>query len=437
MNTHSVEPASSPQTLAQKIIARASEREHVTEGEIVTCSVDLAMFHDSSGPRRLAPMLASLGAQVKDPDRLVLVTDHYVTGTDTESRRIVQIARDWAAETGIRNFYDGQGICHVVTPERGHLRPGMLCVGGDSHSPTGGAFGCYMFGIGATEMLGVVVTGEIWIRVPRTIRYVFNGSLTDGVTAKDIMLTLLGEFGMDGGEYQAVEFAGSAITALPMAERMTLSNMTAELGAQAGLIQADQTTVDFLLAADVKPEQIDLNAGQGDERAYLNDQQFDAAQITPQVASPHSPANVGPVQALAGEAIDVAYIGACTGAKLVDIHLAARLLAGQKVAPSVQLLLAPASVRELNTARQDGSLQTLLDAGAQLLPAACGACAGYGNSIAEGARVISTTARNFKGRMGSDSAQVWLASPATVAASAITGMITDPRPLLADTRINR
>lgn len=420
------------QTLAQRVIARASGQATVRPGEIVTCEVDLAMFHDSSGPRRLAPMLADLGAKVLHPDRLVLVTDHYVTGTDDESRRIVQITRDWASETGIKNFYDQQGICHVVTPERGHLRPGMFCVGGDSHSPTGGAFGCYMFGIGSTEMLGVVVTGEIWIRVPETIRFTFDGELVDGVTAKDIMLMLIGRFGMDGGQYQAVEYAGSAIRAMPMGERMTMSNMAAELGAQAGLIEADETTRSFLINAGVAADQIDLSVGQGDALAPVTEHRFDAATVEPQVAAPHSPANAAGVVSAAGESIDVAYIGACTGAKLVDMRLAARLLAGRKVAPSVQLLLAPASVRELATAREEGCLQVLLDAGAQMLPSACGACAGYGSSIAEGARVISTTARNFKGRMGSDTAQVWLASPATVAASAVTGHITDPRPMLAE-----
>ncbi|MFK7966283.1 MAG: 3-isopropylmalate dehydratase large subunit [Burkholderiaceae bacterium] len=429
--SQSAKPA---QTLAQKVLARASRQANVEPGEIVTCEVDLAMFHDSSGPRRLAPMLVELGATVKHPERLVLVTDHYVTGTDDESRKIVQIARDWAAETGIKNFYDQQGICHVVTPERGHLRPGMFCVGGDSHSPTGGAFGCYMFGIGSTEMLGVVVTGEIWIRVPETIRYTINGELADGITAKDIMLMLIGRFGMDGGRYQAVEYAGSAVRAMPMGERMTLSNMSAELGAQAGLIEADDTTRQFLLNAGVAPEAIDLAAGQGDDGAPVTEHSFNAADIQPQVAAPHSPANAADVTAAAGEPIDIAYIGACTGAKLVDMRLAARLLTGQKVAAGVQLLLAPASVRELATARADGTLQVLLDAGAQMLPSACGACAGYGNSIAEGARVISTTARNFKGRMGSDTAQVWLASPATVAASAITGRIADPRPMLADSK---
>ncbi|HZT61932.1 MAG TPA: aconitase family protein, partial [Burkholderiales bacterium] len=237
------------QTLAQKIIARAAGRSTVAPGEIVTCKVDLAMFHDSSGPRRLQPMLERLGAKVWDPDRIVLITDHFLPADDEESRAIQRVTRDWARTVGVKNFYDGIGICHVVLPEKGHLRPGMFAVGGDSHSPTGGAFGAYMFGIGATEMLGVVVTGEIWVRVPETILLDWRGRLPDGVTAKDMMLFLAGKFGLDGAQYQAVEFGGEAIAALPMQERMTLANMTAEIGAQTGLIAPDEVTRAYLRAA--------------------------------------------------------------------------------------------------------------------------------------------------------------------------------------------
>src|SRR6266478_5785285 len=234
------------QTLAQKLVARAAGRGSVTPGEIVTCKVDLAMMHDSSGPRRVKPMLEHLGAKVWDPGKVVVITDHYLPASDDESRRIIRIAREWVREAGIGHFYDAQGICHIVLPERGHLRPGMFAVGGDSHSPTGGAFAAYMFGIGATEMLGVLVTGEIWLKVPHTIAMDFDGAMAPGVSAKDIMLFLIGRFGLDGGQYQAVEYRGPAIRALPMQERMTLCNMTAELGAQTGLVASDSVTKDFL-----------------------------------------------------------------------------------------------------------------------------------------------------------------------------------------------
>ena len=419
-------------TLAQKLIARASGRAAVTPGEIVTCKVDLAMFHDSSGPRRLKPMLEALGASVWDKSKVVLVMDHYVPEQDDESRRIVRIARDWARDQQLPHVYDSQGICHVVVPQHGHIRPGMFCVGGDSHSPTGGAFGAYMFGIGSTEMLGVVVTGEIWLRVPRTIRMRWDGRLAPGVVAKDMMLQMIGRFGMNGGQYQAVEFCGEAVQALGMAERMTLSNMSAELGAQAGLIAPDRVTQEWLAATGAPPVDI---AGLFTDDAAIGapgcvTHVFDAAALEPFVAAPHSPANAQGVSRFAGTAVTVAYIGACTGAKLEDLRAAAEVLRGGRVANGVRLMVAPASLKDQEAARAEGVLQVLLDAGAELFATACGACAGYGGTMPDDSIVISSTARNFKGRMGSPSVSVYLASPYTVAASALRGVITDPREVL-------
>ncbi|AUT47946.1 3-isopropylmalate dehydratase large subunit [Achromobacter sp. AONIH1] len=418
-----------PQTLAQKLIAAACGRETVAEGEIVTCRVDLAMFHDSSGPRRLEPMLREVGARLWDPARVVLVIDHYVPESDEESRRIVRIAREWAVRERLPNVYDSQGICHVVLPQGGHLRPGMFCVGGDSHSPTGGAFGAYMFGIGSTEMLGVAVTGGIWVRVPRTLMMRWNGRLGAGVTAKDMMLRMIGRLGMNGGRYQAVEFCGEAVRALSMQERMTLSNMSAELGSQVGLVAPDATTEAWLREAGVRGP-LDIAHWQSDPDADAEWHDFDAAALAPQVAAPHSPANAADVSVHAGVAVQAAYIGACTGAKLDDLRAAAAVLRGRRVAAGVKLMVAPASLRDQSDAEREGVLQTLLEAGAQLLPTSCGACAGYGGSIPDGATVISTTARNFKGRMGSETAQVYLASPYSVAAAAATGRIIDPREVL-------
>jgi 3-isopropylmalate/(R)-2-methylmalate dehydratase large subunit len=423
-----------PQTLAQKLIARAAGLREARVGEIVTCAVDLAMFHDSSGPRRLQPMLEELGASIWDRSRVVLVMDHYVPESDEDSRRIVRIARDWAREQQLPHVHDSIGICHVVLPQQGHLRPGMFCVGGDSHSPTGGAFGSYMFGIGSTEMLGVMVTGRIWVRVPRTLALQWDGRLADGVTAKDMMLHLIGRLGMNGGRYEAVEFRGEAVRALPMAERMTLSNMSAELGAQTGLIAPDATTRDWLLAHGAPLSEHDLahwDDWRSDDDAEVELSRFDASSLVPQVAAPHSPANAGPVDAQAGTAIDVAYIGACTGAKLEDLAAAARVLRGHRVADGVRLVVAPASLRDQSEAERLGHMQVLREAGASVLATSCGACAGYGSTIPDGATVLSSTARNFRGRMGSASARVFLASPYTVAASALRGRITDPRECLA------
>ena len=421
------------QTLAQKLLARAAGRTSVVPGEIVTCRVDLAMMHDSGGPRRVKPMLEKLGAKVWDPARVVVVTDHYVPAHDADSRRIVQIARDWVNEAGVTRFHDMEGICHVVVPQKGYLQPGMFAVGGDSHSCTGGAFGAYMFGVGATEMLGVLVTGEIWVRVPQTIRMQWHGRLGAGVSAKDMMLRMCTQFGMDGGQYQAVEYAGEAVAALPMQERMTLSNMTAELGAQVGLVAPDATTRDWLLAAGVAPERIDIEPWQSDaDAACLAVHDFDASALAPQVSRPHTPADADDVDVFGQVGIDVAYIGACTGAKLDDLRMAAEVLRGRRVARGTRLLVAPASAADQQRAAQEGTLAVLTDAGAELLPNACGACAGYGeHRFGEDSVVISATARNFKGRMGAASSQVYLGSPYTVAASALRGRITDPREVLA------
>ncbi|HEY8973856.1 MAG TPA: aconitase family protein, partial [Burkholderiaceae bacterium] len=293
----------------------------------------------------------------------------------------------------------------------------------------GGAFGAYMFGVGSTEMLGVVVTGEIWLRVPETIQMWWDGALPAGVTAKDMMLHMIGRFGMNGGRYQAVEFAGPAVAALSMQERMTLSNMSAELGAQAGLIAPDATTAAFL--AEAGAPSADTGAWFTDDGAELTRHGFDAGALEPHVAAPHSPANSRGVSHYAGTPVDVAYIGACTGAKLDDLRAAARVLRGHRVAAGVRLIVAPASIRDQERARAEGVLQALTDAGAELFPTACGACSGYGDPMGDDITVISTTARNFKGRMGSPSAQVYLGSPYTVAAAALRGRVTDPREVLA------
>lgn len=423
---------SAAQTLAQKLIARAAGRTHAAVGEVLTCAVDLAMFHDSSGPRRLKPMLDELGAEIWDREKVVLVLDHYVPAQDSDAQQIVQITRDTARQWRLPHVIDSEGICHVVLPERGHLAPGMFCVGGDSHSPTGGAFGAYMFGIGATEMLGVCVTGQIWVQVPRTLCMHWSGRLAEGVSAKDMMLHMIGRFGMNGGQYQAVEFAGEAVMALSMAERMTLSNMSAELGAQAGLIAADATTVAHLRQCGVHEDRLqDALQWRSDPGAAQERFDFDATRLAPHVAAPHSPANARSVADFTAVRPTIAYIGACTGAKLEDLRAAARVLRGQRVAAGVQLLVAPASAREQAQAEREGVMQVLREAGAVVLGNSCGACAGYGATFDEGATVISSTARNFRGRMGPASVQVYLASPYTVAASALQGRIADPREVLA------
>ena len=417
-------------TLTQKIIARASGVQHARVGEILMPRVDLVMMHDSGGPRRVDPMLRELNAQIWDAERVVVVSDHYVPAIDADSAQILAFTRGWVAERGIRHFYDMRGICHVVLPEHGHLKPGDFIVGGDSHSPTGGAFGCLMIGVGATEMAGVLVTGEIWVRVPETIRVALDGALPIGVAAKDIMLHLCATLGMSN-DYRVMEYAGSCVRAMAMEERMTLCNMAAELGAKSGLIAADATTVAWL--ARTAPEWVaPLELPRGDDDAhYERELTINVSELEPQVAAPHSPANASAVGNQGRVKIDQAYIGACTGAKINDLHMAARVLRGRQVRKSVRLLIAPASTRITAEAAADGTLAALTAAGAILLPSGCGACAGLGAGIlASGEVCIASTARNFKGRMGAPDSLVYLASPYTVAAAAITGEICDPREFL-------
>ena len=419
-------------TLTEKIIAHACQREQVRPGEIVTASIDLLMMHDSGGPRRVASRLDMLGAKVWDPARVVVVSDHFVPAVDIESAEILALTRRWAHANGVRH-YDAVGICHVVLQEHGHIQPGMFCVGGDSHSPSGGAFGAFMMGVGSTDVTAALVTGDIWLKVPETVRVNWSGELSAGVSAKDIMLFLCATLGV-GNENQAFEFDGPVVRAMSMSERMTLCNMSAELGAVTGIVTADATTLQALEVAG-HPFVGDIGQWQSDpDAACLAHHQFDANTLEPQIAAPHSPANSRPASTYERVAIDQAYIGACTGAKLSDLHMAAEVLNGRKVASGTRLLIAPASTEMTAQAAADGTLQILTAAGAILLPTGCGACPGMGAGIvAAGEVCLATTARNFKGRMGSPESFVYLGSPYSVAAGAVKGEICDPRELLLET----
>jgi 3-isopropylmalate/(R)-2-methylmalate dehydratase large subunit len=415
-------------TLAQKLISVASGVPSIATGDIVICNVDLAMIHDSGGPRRVKPILERLNRSVWDKDKVVVVTDHYVPAANAETQAIQALTKEWVREQDIEKFYDEQGICHVVLPERGHLSPGKFCVGGDSHSPTGGAFGAYMFGIGATEMAGVLATGTIWIKVPETILIRWHNQLSPFVTAKDMMLATCRKIGMGGGRYQAIQFAGDAVRQLGMQDRMTLSNMAAELGAQAGLIAPDETTIDYIhKAGGIVPEDwrsYQIEVAETDDNLLS----FDAAALAPQIAAPHSPANADDAEAFKNTRFDLAYIGACTGAKYVDLVAAASLLRGRRIAKGITLKVAPASLNDQKRAEEEGIMQILQDAGAEFLGNSCGICAGYGDDrLSENQVCLSSTARNFRGRMGAASSAVYLASPYTVAASAIAGTMIDPR----------
>lgn len=420
------------QTLIQKIICRAAGKTEISPGEIVTVSVDLAMAHDSSGPRRWRPRLEALGVGLWDPAKVVIVSDHYVPAVDAESAAILKATRDFARDYKVGAFFDMRGISHAVMPEQGLLKPGMFVAGGDSHSPHGGAFGCFIQGFGATDMTAIAATGETWIETPGTLRIDWNGAFADGVAAKDVMLFLCRAIGLENPGV-VVEFGGTTVAAMSMAERMTLCNMTAELGADTGIIAPDARTLAHIRGhgGDV-PDDAILRWRSDDEAPLAGRLRFDAAALEPQIAAPHSPSNAAPASEIGRVRIDQAYIGACVGAKLEDLEMAARVLKGRKVAPGVRLLVAPATAKTTELSARSGALSTLAEAGAVFLPSGCGACAGMGHGLlAEGEVCISSTNRNFKGRMGHPGSFVYLASPYTVAAAAVFGHIVDPREMLA------
>ncbi len=420
-------------TLIQKIMARASGRESVSPGEIVTCAVDLAMILDSGGPRKIWPRLMQLNVGVYDKDKVVVVADHFVPAADPQSAAILKLTRDFVEKYDITNFYDMEGICHVLMAENGHLQPGMFCCGGDSHSTMGGAFGCYMAGFGAIEMTGVVITGEIWSVVPETIKVDWSGSFGTGVAAKDIMLFLARELGMENA-FKVVEFGGETISAMSMMERMVLTNMAAELGAETGLIAPDETTLQAIRGGGTEPVVDALDWHSDNDAAFCAEHAFDASTLAPYVAAPHKPSNSAPAEDYERDHIkvDQAYIGACVGAKLTDLHMVAAVLKGRQVKSGTRLMVAPSSKKIMREAAADGTLATITEAGGMILPSGCGACAGLGAGIiAEGEVCISSTNRNFQGRMGSKDAFVYLGSPYTVAAAAVAGEIVDPRDMLS------
>lgn len=416
-------------TIAQKVLARASGRAEVEVGEIVWAKVDLAMMSDTSGPRRIAAGLERLGGKVWDPDKVTVISDHFVPASDDTEAAIQRITREWSIAKGIQKFHFFEGIMHIVSIERGYIWPGMLMVGADSHSVTGGAMGCMAIPVGSTEILGVVATGEIWLRVPETIEVRWTGALNRGVMAKDMMLSTLRRLRCDGATYQSIEYTGPGVTALPIDERLVLSNMTIELGGKAGVVPADDLTCAYLESRGVKnptPVRSDPDA------RYAQIIEDDASLLVPQVALPHSPDNGVDIGEAAGMQMDLAYIGACTGAKYHDLAIVAEILRGRTISSSISMMVAPASKEVLERATRDGLVDTIVASGAHFVPSSCGACLGVGpNALKANVRCISSTNRNFRGRMGSAEADVYLASPATVAATALTGRIADPRDYLA------
>jgi 3-isopropylmalate/(R)-2-methylmalate dehydratase large subunit len=417
--------------MSEKILSKASGNVALKPGDIVWAEVDRAMMDDILGPRiEIAEKMEYLRASVKDPDRVVIISDHYTPPASVNQAEIVKFTRDWASAHGIRQYYEFDGPCHQVMVETGNVLPGTLILGTDSHTCMGGAFGAFASGVGSTEMLGILVTGQTWLRVPETMRVIWKGRLQNGVMAKDVSLKTIGCIGHAGATYRAVEYAGSLIDSLCMDERMAITNMAVEMGAKAGLMHADEVTVGYL-----------REIGSGDytimnsdpDAVYESTFTFDADTLTPQVACPHEVDNVVSVGQLAPTDIHQAYLGSCTGGRMNDLRQAAKLLKGKRIAKGVRFLVSPASRRIWEQANEEGCLGILVAAGATVLASTCGACVGlHSGLIAAGENCISSSNRNFIGRMGSKNGNIYLASPLTVAASAIKGKITDPRELIED-----
>ncbi|NLE46058.1 MAG: 3-isopropylmalate dehydratase large subunit [Chloroflexi bacterium] len=414
-----------PETFAQKLLARKAGLEYVQPGQIVTVRPDRVLTHDNTSA--IARQFAQIGVdRVFDPAASVVVLDHVTPAADVTYAVSHQDTRRFVKRHSIAAFYDiGEGICHQVLPEYGHAWPGALIVGSDSHTPTHGAFGAFATGIGRTETAAVLATGRIWLRVPETIRIEIRGELPPLVTAKDVILHIIGALGADGADYRSVEFAGEAIRQMDMSGRMVITNMAAEMGAKNAVIEPDDVTRDWLSGrVSTRYEEVHADPDAPYERTLG----FDVAGLVPQVACPHRVDNVVPVGHVSGARIDQALIGTCTNGRLPDLEAAADILRGRQIAPGVRLLVLPASRSVLLEAMALGFIADLVAAGATLLNPGCGPCLGaHEGCLAPGEVSISTGNRNFRGRMGSKESEIYLASPATVAASALMGTIVDPR----------
>ncbi len=428
-------------TLTEKILARHAGKSSVQAGENIWIDVDVLMTHDVCGPGTIGIFKREFGqnARVFDTEKLVIIPDHYIFTSDTHASRNIQILREFAKEQSLPYFYDVgteryKGVCHVALPEEGHTRPGEVLFGTDSHTCTAGAFGEFATGIGNTDAAFVLGTGKLWVKTPATMRFVLEGHMPPWLMAKDIILAIIGEIGVDGATYRAMQFDGEAISALTIEDRMTLCNMAIEAGGKNGVIAADAVTEKFVKARTNKPYVVDTADA---DASYYSTHVFDLSKLEPTVAKPHSPDNKAVVSEVQDVKLDRAYIGSCTGGKLSDFVAAARVMKGHNV--KVDTFVVPATTQvaaDLKTTQVDGlSLEEIfLAAGAKVGPPSCAACLGgpadtFGRLNA--AEVcISTTNRNFPGRMGSAKSAVFLASPFTVAASALTGHITDPREYL-------
>jgi len=415
------------QTIAEKILAEKSSKVQVEPGEIVEAEVDYIMANDVTSLPAFGVFEEFGVAPIKE--KIVLIPDHYVPNKDVPSAEQAKAMRDFVRKYDIPNYFEvgRSGVCHQLMIEKGFVAPGRLIIGADSHTCSYGAFGAFATGIGSTEAASAMALGSLWFRVPQTQKFVVDGELRDYVMGKDVILHIIGDIGVDGALYRSMEFYGSAIEALGIADRISIANMAIEAGGKAGIIPPDEKVFEYLkgrVRGEYRPVYADRDAD------YLETFTYDAADIPPTVAKPFLPENTAPASELSDITIDQAYLGSCTNGRIEDLRVAAKIVKGRKVHPNVRMIVVPATKDVYEKALDEGLIKIFLDANAYVSGPTCGAClGGYMGVLAKGERCISSTNRNFVGRMGHKDSEVYLANPVVVAASAINGRITDPKEL--------
>ena len=401
----------------------------IATGQLINARVDIALGNDITAPIAIREFRAAGGKKVFDKDKVALVLDHFTPNKDINSAQQCKTVREFAVEHGVTHFYEGGqvGVEHALLPEKGIVLPGDLVIGADSHTCTYGALGAFATGVGSTDLAAAMLTGELWFKVPQTIKFVVTGKLSKWVSGKDLILNIIGRIGVDGALYQAMEFTGETIRNLPMADRLSMANMAIEAGAKNGIFPPDAITEDYVKPRAKRP--YTFYASDADA-VYAQIIEIDASKLEPQVAFPHLPSNVKGVSQAGQVKIDQSLIGSCTNGRIEDLRIAAQILKNRKAAPYVRLIVVPATPLIYKQAMKEGLLDIFMDADAVISPPSCGAClGGHLGILAEGERSVATTNRNFVGRMGHPKSEVYLASPAVAAASAVLGRIASPEEL--------
>jgi 3-isopropylmalate/(R)-2-methylmalate dehydratase large subunit len=414
-------------TITEKILAKAAGKETVKAGEVINANVDIVLFIDVTGPPA-ASMLAERGMdKVFDREKIVVTPDHFQPAKDIKSAELHKRLDEWARRHKIKYYYKigRAGVCHALLPEQGHIRPGEVIIGPDSHTCTYGAFAAFGTGVGSTDLAAAIATGQLWFKVPASMKFILNGSLGAGVYSKDVILTVISRTGVDGALYKAIEFAGPALADMSMEARMTMTNMAIEAGGKNGIIGFDDVTKQYL--DEHLKDKTEYTVYESDEDAeYVQVEEFDCSAIEPMVALPHLPSGGVPIGECAGMAMDQAYIGSCTNGRIEDLRIAAKIMKGKQAA--IRTIIVPATPTIWKQAKDEGLFDIFYDAGCVIAAPTCGAClGGFMGVLAAGEKCVSTTNRNFVGRMGHPKSEVYLASPATTAASAIAGKLEDPR----------